>query len=204
MKRILAGVLSAWLLLLAACGNTSDEFWTETDRVETQTAAPESQSRSQTEPENETESEPVSQTRSEVDSVTEIESDTRNDTDTESDTESEAVVGSESESDRMSEEGEVSLTEPLQRLTVTYLRTPVHRNQMTTIVLDCKPSTMYRIEVHYQSGISSAKGLEDKLSDDEGRVYWSWKIGGKTAPGTYKIVVTGGGESLTTYFSVTD
>ncbi len=47
----------------------------------------------------------------------------------------------------------------------------------------------YRIEVHYQSGIAQAKGLEPQLADEDGRLTWEWKIGGRTVPGTYDISV---------------
>jgi len=72
-----------------------------------------------------------------------------------------------------------------------------YRNSKATISIVGKPNTEYRITVYYDSGPSKAKGLEKKTSDSKGRVSWTWKIGGKTKAGTYKVIFKGGGEEIT-------
>ena len=76
------------------------------------------------------------------------------------------------------------------------------RNEMATVTVSAKPNTVYSIEVYYNSGKSTAKGLEPKNSDAAGQVAWTWKIGGSTAPGTYRIVIQGGGERIERAFTV--
>lgn len=46
----------------------------------------------------------------------------------------------------------------------------------------------------------------DKLSDNEnGNCTWFWKIGNRTTPGDWKIVITVEGEGqIETYFTVTE
>ena len=61
---------------------------------------------------------------------------------------------------------------------------------------------IYSISVYYSSGESEANGLEDKISDADGYVSWTWKVGAKTAIGEYKIFVSGEGERFETSFSV--
>lgn len=51
------------------------------------------------------------------------------------------------------------------------------------------PGKEYRIEVHYKSGISEAKGLEDQVAADDGLLCWTWKVSARTTPGEYKIRV---------------
>lgn len=79
---------------------------------------------------------------------------------------------------------------------------PVSRNEMATVVFKGEPNSEYSIYVYYQSGASTAEGLEKKMSDASGTVSWSWKIGGKTNPGTYEIMVRGNSDSYKTTFIV--
>ncbi len=78
----------------------------------------------------------------------------------------------------------------------------ISRNEIAEVTIQGKPNTKYSITVYYSSGPSKAKGLEDKTSDSNGLVTWTWKVGGKTAAGTFRIVVSGGGEQQTVNFTV--
>lgn len=78
----------------------------------------------------------------------------------------------------------------------------VLRNETAEVTIQGKPETEYTITVNYKSGPSKAKGLEPKASDSNGFVTWTWKVGGKTSPGTFTIVVSGGGEQETVKFTV--
>lgn len=87
-------------------------------------------------------------------------------------------------------------------LTIISWPESISRNETGTVKVQGKPNTEYTISVYYKSGESQAEGLEAKTSDNDGYVSWSWKIGGRTSAGTFKIVVSGGGESKTVYFSI--
>lgn len=80
----------------------------------------------------------------------------------------------------------------------------VGQNETATVTIQGLPNTTYSITVNYKSGPSSAQGLEDKTSDGSGQVSWSWKVGGRTSPGTFHITVSGGGETLTLPFTITE
>lgn len=81
----------------------------------------------------------------------------------------------------------------------------VYRNQDATVTIKGKPNTEYNIFVYYSSGYSEADGLENKISDSNGNVTWTWHVGGSTGLGDNKrITVTGGDESITSYFEVLD
>ena len=83
-----------------------------------------------------------------------------------------------------------------------YLSSPISKNQTAEIDILGLPFTEYSIEVFYATGKSSASGLENKISNENGKVSWSWKIGPSVKSGYYKIVVTGGGTSLETEIQV--
>lgn len=51
------------------------------------------------------------------------------------------------------------------------------------------PGATCSITVYYKSGPSSAAGLVSKVADAECNVSWTWRVGSRTAPGTYRIVV---------------
>ena len=80
----------------------------------------------------------------------------------------------------------------------------VGQNETATVTIQGLPNTLYSITVHYKSGPSAAEGLEDKTSDGSGQVSWSWKVGGRTSPGTFSITVSGGGQTRTLPFTVTE
>ena len=81
----------------------------------------------------------------------------------------------------------------------------VRRGEKVTVTVQGKPNTTYYISVTYASGhTSEAKGLEPAVSDGNGYVSWSWKIGGSTKPGTSHFVVTDGKTSVRYDFEVVD
>lgn len=78
----------------------------------------------------------------------------------------------------------------------------IGRNETASVTIQGKPGVEYDIDVHYKSGVSTAKGLENQVADEDGYVTWTWKIGNRTAAGTFQIVITGGGETITIEFTV--
>lgn len=88
-------------------------------------------------------------------------------------------------------------------ISLDYLTTPIKINAKATVRIKGKPDTEYKISVFYSSAASTAKGLEAKISDGGGMVSWTWKVGARTKEGNFKIVISGGGETFTTYFRVT-
>lgn len=78
----------------------------------------------------------------------------------------------------------------------------VGRNEDAHVTIKGQAGIEYEITVYYKSGPSTAKGLEMQVADENGYVTWTWHVGGRTSLGTFKIVVTGGGESRTIYFTI--
>ena len=84
------------------------------------------------------------------------------------------------------------------------LTTPVSRGSNATVSIKGLPNTTYDIDVIYSSGVSKASGLEDKTSDSEGNVSWTFKVSSNVKPGTYEVKITDGKDSVSYSLEVTD
>ena len=89
------------------------------------------------------------------------------------------------------------------KIVVTYLTDKVKRGNRATLSVSGTPGVTYSIAVYYSSTVSTAKGLEPKSADGDGNVTWSWNVGSRTKPGEHRIVISGGGERITLYFTTT-
>jgi len=88
---------------------------------------------------------------------------------------------------------------------VTSLTSPINRGAQASITIKTAANVLCTITVHYKSGPSKAQGLEPKYSDENGNCTWSWKVGTRTTPGNWRIVITAEGVGQTeTYFTVTE
>lgn len=97
----------------------------------------------------------------------------------------------------------VPTTEPVyEGLTVTDWSQSVKPGDTGYAEIQGKPGVRYSITVYYKSGASKAKGLDPQTADDTGTAAWHWKVGSKTSPGTFRITITGGGETQTVSFTV--
>jgi hypothetical protein len=79
---------------------------------------------------------------------------------------------------------------------------PVARNAHATLVAHVVPSRRCTITVLYKSGPSHAQGLNPKRPVN-GRVSWTWMVGGNTTLGVWPIQVScGSAGSFRTHFRV--
>jgi competence protein ComEC len=75
-------------------------------------------------------------------------------------------------------------------LEIVSVTSPIAPGAIATLQAKTAPGADCTITVYYKSGPSTAAGLEAKQSDGGGNVSWSWKVGTRTTPGTWSIVVT--------------
>jgi hypothetical protein len=64
------------------------------------------------------------------------------------------------------------------------------RNTTASVTVKTAAGAACSILVEYNSGPSTAAGLGDKTAPSSGKITWSWKVGGRTALGTYPITIT--------------
>lgn len=97
-------------------------------------------------------------------------------------------------------------------LSIISVTSPVSPGQNATLRAITLPNAFCAIDVYYKSGKSEAAGLYPHRADEDGWISWTWKVGTRTTPGRWKIIVTASdvdgwfpGEttlSQTTYFEV--
>lgn len=90
---------------------------------------------------------------------------------------------------------------PIGSLRLISLTETVEVSQTASVTVKGLPNTEYDITVTYSSE-SEAAGLENKVSDNDGTVSWSWRVGARTKPGRYTIDIRCHSEKITLYFEV--
>jgi hypothetical protein len=88
------------------------------------------------------------------------------------------------------------------RARLVSVTSPARRNSYATLVARVVPARRCSITVYYKSGPSEAQGLYPKRPRN-GRVSWTWKVGGNTTLGRWPIKVScGSAGRFTTHFRV--
>jgi hypothetical protein len=89
---------------------------------------------------------------------------------------------------------------------IVSVTSPASPGAYATLKASAPPGAQCSIAVYYKSGRSTAQGLYPKQADSNGDVSWTWKVGTRTTPGNWLIVVTATYEGKTTsqetYFTV--
>jgi len=91
-------------------------------------------------------------------------------------------------------------------LEIVFVTSPVSPGDYVTLKARAPTGAQCSITVYYKSGSSTAQGWFAKQADMDGNVSWTWKVGTRTTPGNWRIVVTATYEGDTisqeTYFAV--
>jgi hypothetical protein len=90
-------------------------------------------------------------------------------------------------------------------LEIVSITSPVSPGHNATLVAKTAPGASCSIAVYYKSGPSTAQGLYPKTADNSGSVSWTWMVGTRTTPGSWRIVVTAslGGKTVSQTISFT-
>jgi hypothetical protein len=70
------------------------------------------------------------------------------------------------------------------------LTSPVSPGASARLTIKTTPGADCAIKVYYKSGASQASGLGPQNADGDGTATWQWKVGSRTTPGVWRIVVT--------------
>jgi hypothetical protein len=82
------------------------------------------------------------------------------------------------------------------KVRVISLTSPINAGAYATLAVAATPARTCSITVYYKSGPSEAQGLYPKRSSSSGRVSWTWKVGTRTTPGRWPIVVSCGSAGM--------
>jgi hypothetical protein len=86
------------------------------------------------------------------------------------------------------------------RVRLVRVTSPINAGAYATLTVSVSPSHRCSITVYYKSGSSTAAGLYPKRGS---RISWTWKVGTRTTPGRWPIVVScGSAGTLRTSFVV--
>lgn len=75
-------------------------------------------------------------------------------------------------------------------ITVASLTSPISPGANARLSVHANPGALCAITVHYKSGPSEAAGLGPQTAGSDGLATWQWKVGTRTTPGVWRIVVT--------------
>jgi beta-lactamase superfamily II metal-dependent hydrolase len=87
-------------------------------------------------------------------------------------------------------------------LEIVSVTSPINAGANATLKAQTAPNASCSIAVNYKSGPSSAQGLGPKTANGSGIVSWTWKVGPRTTPGSWRIDVTCNGIYKSVYFTV--
>ena len=76
------------------------------------------------------------------------------------------------------------------QIRIVSLTSPVSPGDDASITIQTAPNASCSITVIYKSGPSRARGLFPQSADSRGRVTWTWRVGTRTTPGRWPIIVT--------------
>jgi len=87
------------------------------------------------------------------------------------------------------------------RVRLVSVTSPISHGSYATLTVSVTPTATCSPAVYYRSGRSRAAGLYPKRG---ARISWTWKVGTRTTPGRWPIIVScGSSGSLRTSFVVT-
>ena len=90
------------------------------------------------------------------------------------------------------------------RVSLVRVTSPVRAGAYATLTVKVSRPARCSITVYYKSGPSEAQGLYPKRTNAQRRVSWTWKVGTRTTPGRWPILVScGAAGTLKTSFRVT-
>jgi hypothetical protein len=75
------------------------------------------------------------------------------------------------------------------RVRLISVTSPIRHGAYATLTVSVSPAKTCSITVYYKSGPSSAAGLYPKRGR---RISWTWKVGTRTTPGRWPILVSCG------------
>lgn len=78
----------------------------------------------------------------------------------------------------------------------------VSHGDYASVSIKTKPGATGTIEVDYNSGPSKAAGLVTETADSSGNITWTWKVGTRTALGSYPVIITVSGTTITKTLTV--
>jgi alpha-D-ribose 1-methylphosphonate 5-triphosphate synthase subunit PhnG len=91
-----------------------------------------------------------------------------------------------------------------QQLSVISSNTVLRRGETGTLTIQGKANTNYSISTSYVLGDREISVTQLRTTDENGQATFNWVVDRRTALGTRRAVITGGGERIELTHTVTD
>lgn len=86
--------------------------------------------------------------------------------------------------------------------TITKYPGTVRKGAYASVSVHTAARASCSVAVYYKSGRSVAAGLYTKRATSAGNVSWTWKVGTRTTPGSWPVVISCGGSTVRTVVNV--
>jgi hypothetical protein len=87
-------------------------------------------------------------------------------------------------------------------LALMSISSPVRQGETCTLSAQGRPDTQYTITGVYRNSGNMVTSTAVRQSGNNGIVEFEWNVGRQTEPGTYGIMISGGGEQITASYTV--
>jgi hypothetical protein len=88
-------------------------------------------------------------------------------------------------------------------ITLLHVKSPVQAGDKGSLSIAGKPDTVYTVKATYNSSAGALTSTASGYSGIDGRVSWVWNVKRDTLPGTYQLIISGGGKELRSSYTVT-
>ncbi len=88
-------------------------------------------------------------------------------------------------------------------ITVLNVKKTVKAGEKGSLSIQGVPNTSYVVTANYNNSLGAMTASAAKRAGNDGKVSWDWNVKGDTLPGTYKLLVSGGGKMITSSYTVT-
>lgn len=82
------------------------------------------------------------------------------------------------------------------------IKTPVRQGETGSLSIQGKPNTQYTVTAVYNNSTGTITTTSAKRTGSDGKLSWTWNVSRDTMPGTYGLMITGGGKMLTAAYTV--
>ena len=84
------------------------------------------------------------------------------------------------------------------------IKNPVRLGERGSMTIQGQPGVRYTATAVYRHTDRTLTTTKNVIAGPDGLATWTWDTNPKTIPGSYKLVISGGGKMITTAYTVTE
>lgn len=91
---------------------------------------------------------------------------------------------------------------PVNEIILLDVKNPVKLGEKGSVTIQGKAGARYTVTAVYNHAGRTLTTIGSRIAGPDGTVGWSWDVDRGTDPGTYRLLIRGGGKMLTTAYTV--